>query len=467
MSTEKLDAYIASLPVRLEPTINMEKPNAPISIYKGLISIIHGEKSIECTIDIAFTWFPRRGVEFTIEDHRPELYHLFYRYMDDPSLIKFQITGLEFGQLLCRNILDENGKYFITGLIKPPVVQYKLSRRCYNAEKVEFHLFNFSDIIGNLVRKIDSRGISSARLVFPMENFEILVDSVLNSFTHLAQTANYGGYGLTHVGRLISKANKTIDQAVADNILQHFSLFSSFLAGRRIYTFFKTRKEADENIWTEYSNYSQDPYSYAPSWLPQQFDEKIGYIWEKFYRLCQDDYNRESLYLVIHWYLSANKGSGGLEGSIILLQNAFELLFRWIAVEQNKMVSDEGGDTLRASDKIRMLLYLINRGTDLPIQYQEQFRNLIKLDRSLIDFPYLFTEIRNSYVHSNRKKRKKISRLPTAYLDTILTCGLYYVELLILYLLEYEGKVAQRIPSNKWRGGNEAFVPWVKSNIIE
>lgn len=86
------------------------------------------------------------------------------------------------------------------------------------------------------------------------------------------------------------------------------------------------------------------------------------------------------------------------------------------------MVSAEGGDTLRASDKIRMLLYLINRGTDLPIQYQEQFRDLIKLDRFLIDFPYLFTEIRNSYVHSSLKKREKISRLPTAYLDTILTC---------------------------------------------
>src|SRR5690606_14682800 len=241
---------------------------------------------------------------------------------------------------------------------------------------------------------------------------------VLTSFTHQAQTANYGGYGLTHVGQLISKSNKKVDRDVADNILHDFSLFLSFLVGRKISTFFKTGKKADENIWIDYSNHKQDPYSYAPSWLPQQFDEKIGDIWEKFYRLCKNDYNRESLYLVIHWYLSANKGSGGLEGSIILLQNAFELLFRWIVIDRKNVVSAEGGDTLRASDKIRMLLYLINCDTDLPIHYQQQFRDLIKLDRSLIDFPYLFTEIRNSYVHSNRKKREKISRLPTAYLGT-------------------------------------------------
>src|SRR5690606_27649029 len=134
----------------------------------------------------------------------------------------------------------------------------------------------------------------------------------------------------------------------------------SFLGGKRVSPFFITAKRGEERIWTDYSNYSQDSYNSHMSWLPQKFDDKIGALWTQFYRLCQDTYDRDTLYLVIHWYLSANKNSGGLEGAIILLQNAFELLFRWIVVEQKNMVSPDGGDTLRASDKIRMLLYLIN-----------------------------------------------------------------------------------------------------------
>jgi hypothetical protein len=124
------------------------------------------------------------------------------------------------------------------------------------------------------------------------------------------------------------------------------------------------------------------------------------------------------------------------------------------------MLSPDGGDSLRASDKIRMLLYLIKSDTVLPVHYREEFKDLIKSDHSLTDFPYIFTEIRNSYVHSSRKKREKINRLPNGYLNAILTCGIYYVELLLLYILNYEGKVAQRISIQKFRGGNECFVPW-------
>ena len=37
--TEKLDAYFASLPVRLASIIKMDKPNATVNIYKGMVNI--------------------------------------------------------------------------------------------------------------------------------------------------------------------------------------------------------------------------------------------------------------------------------------------------------------------------------------------------------------------------------------------------------------------------------------------
>ncbi|WP_257658750.1 hypothetical protein [Parapedobacter lycopersici] len=462
--TKKIDTYFASLPIRLESTVEINIPNAPVRIYKGLANIRYDCKSIECAIEILFKWQPRRGVEFFIEDDRPEVSNMFMRQMVDSSTVQFLIDGFEFGQVLPTNANESDNKYVISGLINPPVQQYnKLSTRTTKYDKIVFHLFNFVNIHGSPVRKANQKSSSLARLHFPAQHFDIVVDCILNNQTEWGEISKHGGYGLTHVGELILKDNAKIDQDIAYKILNQFDLFLSFLTGRKVTPFFMTGKRGDEILWVEYNNRRQEPYMYQHSWLPQLFDEKISAIWAEFYQLAQDNYDLDTLYLVIHWYLSANKGSGGLEGSIILLQNAFELLFRWIIVERKNMISPDGGDALRASDKIRMLLYLINCSTELPTHYQKQFEDLIKQDRSLIDFPFLFTEIRNSYVHANRKKREKINNLPSDYLYAMLTCGLYYIELLILYLLNYDGKIAQRISTEKFRGGNEVLVPWNKS----
>lgn len=456
------DSYFTSLPKRLEPTFVVGKPNAPIAIYNGPVAITYEDKSSKCDVEITFRWFPKKGVEFVIENNRPDVFQLFLRQMKTPTLLSFQIDDFEIGQILPTHLNTKDDIFTITGLINPPVVWKKMSSAELKADHIKFHLFNFVKIFGEGVRTSNIGHSSSlARLSFPTDRHVIHVDCILRDGPEWAEISQYGGYGLTHVGEIQPLGKETINRNEFTTIMDDFGLFLSFLAGRQIAPFFVTGQNGDEKLWIEYNNHNQAPYTYYDCWLPQQFNEHIGGLWGKFYQFCENPYDRSTLQLVIHWYLSANRHSGGLEGAIILLQNAFELLFRWIVVEQKKMASTEGGDTLRASDKIRMLLYVINCATDLPTHYQQQFEDLIKKDPSLTDFPYLFTEIRNSYVHSGRKKREKIDRLPPAYLYAILTCGLYYVELLLLYLLNYEGSIAQRISTIKYHRGNEVVVPWV------
>lgn len=59
-----------------------------------------------------------------------------------------------------------------------------------------------------------------------------------------------------------------------------------------------------------------------------------------------------------------------------------------------------------------------------------------------------------------------MGKLPSEYLQAILTCGLYYTELLILYTLDYKGHVSPRISDNKYRGGGEVKVPWIQTSEI-
>lgn len=464
-NTDNWRAYVATLPVRIVPTIQMDQPNAPLEIYKGEVNILYDQdKSLQCLIKISFHWFPKRGLEFMIEDHRLGVSQLFASQMEDINSLKFQIDGFEIGCILTSNIQTQDKKHIIKGLINPPFIKFFSDDRELLGDKFNFHIFNFIDIVGSNIRPSkEVNGSICGRLNFSTNQFEIILDCIPSKIHDWSVIKSKGGFGLTHVGELRFIDYSIANAKRAELILSNFGIFLSFLAGRQITPFFTTGSVENEIKWIEYNNRQQEPYhSYYDSWLPQQFDLKIGALWKEFYELCLDDYNKNTLYLIIHWYLSANKRSGGLEGSIILLQNAFELLFRWIIIEEKKIISSEGSDDLRASDKIRMLLYIINCSTQLPDHYQKQFEDIIKKNRELRDFPYLFTDIRNSYVHSNRKKREKIDRLPAQYLDVVLTCGLYYVELLLLKVLNYDGIIAQRISTNKFRGGNETIVPWLR-----
>lgn len=454
---------LLSFPMRLEPAVQLEYPNAPIFIYSGPVRIAQKDTSIECQIEIKFNWIPVMSVNFLIQDDQSSLYSIFLNHMINDAPITFFIQNLTMGYPFVSSLNEKNGTFSVTGWITPPIIKHSEKSIRKKAERILFHLFNFNDIIGENTRK--DNGLGKTRLIFTTSDFTINVDSILSTEDQRKQKRKHGGYCLTHVGELISITGKAFSEVESDRILNNFGLFASFLSGIKCSAFFRTATTSDGNVWTEYNNYSQDIHVGGMSWLPQIYDESVGKIWAEFYSLCRNEYKLETLNLVIHWYLSANKNSGGIEGAIILLQNAFELLFRWIVVEQQNMLLPDGAEKLRASDKIRNLLDLIKCDSDLPNCYQQEFRDIIKKEPWLNDFPHVFTEVRNSYVHSNPKKRQKIRNLSDGYLRAILDSGLYYVELLLLYLLKYDGKIAQRTSTNHWRGGNEINVPWVQGNL--
>lgn len=449
---------IESLPKQLEPTVQMEHPNASIPVYSGLVQVIQNDTVIECRIEMTFNWTGLIGVDFLIKTDQSNLYSVFLHHMVNDEPITFSIPNLKMGNPVILSLDERNGAYSVSGWINAPIIKKTEKSVHENSERTLFHLLNFNNILGKNTH--NGTGRCATRLIFKTPDFIINVDFIVK-FGEQQQKKKHRGYCLTHVGELASTDGKILSEDARDDILNYFGLFVSFLAGIKSSCFFRT-VITSEGVLQDYNNYPQDSCVNVRSWLPMKYDKFIGDVWTEFYNLCQDDYDFETMNLVIHWYLSANKKSGGIEGAIILLQNAFEMLYNWMVIEKENMLSSDGAERLRASDKIRMLLYLIKCDHALPERYQEEFHMIIKPNPWLNDFPYVFTEIRNSFVHSDRKKRQKIRELPARYLHVILECGLYYVELLLLYQLKYGGKIASRISANNWRGGNEYIVPWHK-----
>jgi hypothetical protein len=166
----------------------------------------------------------------------------------------------------------------------------------------------------------------------------------------------------------------------------------------------------------------------------------------------------ECLTTTIHWYVEANKVAGFAEGSIMMIQNALELLYNWIIVEKKKIIKGEDSKNLSASNKIRLLLTQMNLNLEIPAT----LTTLSSFSNGKMDGPETLVYIRNAIVHSQEEKRKKLKALSPTTFSEALHLGLWYVELILLYTLSYTGKYQNRCLKNNFR--TEIFVPWAENS---
>lgn len=96
---------------------------------------------------------------------------------------------------------------------------------------------------------------------------------------------------------------------------------------------------------------------------------------------------------------------------------------------------------------------------DIPIDIPSSLPELQKLAKQFnwIDAPHAITEIRNSLVHPEHKRRGQISG---AFFPAW-NLGQWYLELALLRICEYSGTYGNRLILQRWVGNVEP-VPWQK-----
>jgi hypothetical protein len=194
-----------------------------------------------------------------------------------------------------------------------------------------------------------------------------------------------------------------------------------------------------------------DPAVEFVSWLDSLRADAIQDIAPRLHALLVDDLSTRTIRRAIHWYISTNKQSGGLEGSIVLCQNALELLAWDTLVKTTAVLSRQGFKSLSASDRIRLLL----REYGIPLVIPTDLGALVTeaRKRKWVDSAHAFTALRNTIVHPDDDST-------TASLDPISKfqawgLGLWILELALLRRLEYKGTYRCRL------NGLICPVPWV------
>lgn len=185
----------------------------------------------------------------------------------------------------------------------------------------------------------------------------------------------------------------------------------------------------------------------------------------------------ESAKVTLYSYLESNYAQT-LEVTILLSQVTLELIARVLLVEKEKIIDENEFDArkTRTSDKLRKLLERLKIPLEIPTDKPAK-SSLTLVERLKPESPPLLpdlrelalrhqwedglhalTTIRNDITHS--KKKYDISFLEKSDTSDL---GLWYLELVLLAIFDYQGCYHNRLPRYQHNGEIEP-VPWSKNN---
>jgi len=447
MPNSQIEDYFKNLPLGIVSPVFMENPNEPIQIYSGDFKLHSVDKEYEVKGDIFFKWYPDMGVKFkaSFTDEQVPGFNEdkeFEIYVNNLPIGKIKISDLN---LVDEPICGGYANHFIWGEGNIPV------------NEVTFAIPNMREFFGEPIKRTTAAGdgMQTSRLVLEDKPFKITLDKLQDYSERANKLQEHGGFLLTYAGK-ITKKKDPISLEDLHKWHNRFHHFLYFLNGRRIAPMFYTGSFDGQNIWTDYTNYIVDSHKAVPCWSDVFYLNGLPDLWKSYNKLWKQETNQDFLITAIHWYVEANSNAGMVEGSIILIQTALELIYNWLIVENQKMITGTDAEGLTAANKIRMLIFQFKISPEIP----PAFTDLLSSFPNVKDGPEAFTKIRNALVHGQESKRSELRGLELMAKYQALQLGIWYVELSLLFILGYKGKYRNRTSGKLWKDTG-TLVPWV------
>ena len=324
--------------------------------------------------------------------------------------------------------------------------------------EVVFHLLNFGDLVG--ARQSTEQ---SGTMVHRIEHVDLAYDEwkvELKSLTftreNIKALKEEGGYRLTHIGGIQKADGTTFSGKEASECLYALRFFLSFAKGGWCEPICAVGFDASGNrVWECWSS-PREPWHNPLSWFDRHSGSQLAALFPGFMKRWTNDDWREALHEVIYWYLNANHSSRGIDAGIILTQAAIERLSYEYSVKNKRLLTLKGFKDLWASDKFRLLFSSVGIPLEIPVETPELQRLASNSQMNWLDAPHALTEVRNSLVHPEHKRRAQYG---SAYYEAW-NLGLWCLELGVLGVCGYSGTYGNRL-KQRWVGQVEN-VPWKK-----
>ncbi|GAA0099497.1 MULTISPECIES: hypothetical protein [Paraclostridium] len=338
-------------------------------------------------------------------------------------------------------------KNYVDGYVSSGIIK---SKNRY-VDYIDFHIVNFDKKQGTLIKYMDK--LFAGRIEFEISGYEIIIDKRYDYKKELYEELRFkNGSIITHIGRIKRKDNKVFKSTYIFKLLDEISDTLSFLAGRYIGICMVMGYKDNQNTFRLWKESLTTPFKYVPTWSDTIANHhNIEKYMNLMCRKLHDSYYGPALKHVVDWYIESIDNIS-IENNVVSLQIALETLSYVVIVEKNKILTDVEFEKNTASDNIRILLDACS------IYYGKEELNLFNeyIYNKFNDGVDIFTYFRNKVVHPTRKTKR--ANLTVEDMWNILQIGTRYVELVVLYIINYKGEYSNRLNDRCY--GEVEVVPW-------
>jgi hypothetical protein len=424
------------------------KVNEPITIYEGDFSLSDDEDVLFVNGIVKLDFMPKPNIVFSgIIITEEEKSFRLHNQLFEKKNIEIQISGMMESPVMITHHSIGNDREQIAGI----VTNSYLETEAQFISKMTFCTVNFLDFLGRGVKhaNLEYRG----RTKFSFEEWEITIDKRYDYSKKykdvFGQLKSSGGYSITHIGSIQRTDQKTFLPGDVEYILKSVQWLLSFAAGRFVGICVLEGFYEDYRIWKKYQSPSFSNWNKPITWFPKQDSESLEVLFPLVLKKQEDPLWNKVLWEVLWWYIDSQSETF-IEKRVVSAQVALETL-AWVYLieDGNSNISRTKYGKASAAKNLEALLKGLSIDSVIPDR-------LMDFREDYDDGPHLFTTIRNEIVHPSRKSKLKDNN--TKY--QILNLGIWYMEMVILGILGYSGKYANRLKMPLWEGEYE-YVPWI------
>jgi len=449
-------------PDRIKPFYETTEPGKELQLLKeDDATLKQNGTEVKGTVQFTHEWSPM-GLywEFTGADF---------------AAFGFGEVELEWKKVKAKGRLFSKGQHRVAGYIEGQVEvgsDHKLDR-------VTFHLPNYPDFIGKndfhdeITDGTTKTTIRWNEVVLEVDDWRIRLQPYRDIFSLRQKGREAQKVVLSGVGELRKADGSQFKKKKVTPILEALRIFLSFAFAEwsppLLVVGSNNVAEKSCEFW---GNYDVSHRAYLRGWLDEHHGQHLADAFPGFMARWSHENWQEPLELAVTWLIEASRQSGGTEGAIAFGQIPLEILAWLVFVDDRTIVDDNEFDKLSAASKLQMLLAHCGIPFEIPpglstlakIAHEQQ-----KKSGKDVTGPQLVTKVRNTIIHPNEKNRKILAEWEDAYSVKIgeirwETQQLFkwYITLVLLSLIGYSGKYANRLTSRKM--GDVELVPWATPN---
>jgi hypothetical protein len=437
------------------PSADVPPPNEPIDIAVGEEVLVTGRAGNErrglAEVRMLLLPNPRIDIKVTYDADVEDL-NTLQRHNENRLEVAFPTRGISARLSTFGFSLGQETS--VRGTLRAPA---ETERPTDKMSRVEFLVFNFPDFTARLRDDTTGAHYRGQHVTLDFDEWRVVLSGHALTYEHIKAVRERGGFAVTHRGAITRTDGASVDIRAVSHVLTGLHYYLSFARGMWLGPQLPVGiANGERRVWEQWEVKNVDAWRHHNTWFDYQHGEVLAEVSHGFWELWSNENWELSLRKAIHWFVSANKGAGGVEGGLVLAQTALELLAWVVLVESGHRFSVRAFKKLDAAEQLRQLLLTQGVPSELP----SSLRALVALSAGSSkewDGPAAITAIRNNVVHPERRgvtANASVEARADAW-----QLALWYVELVLLRLFKFDGVYGNRLRRGHYIGDVDA-VPW-------